>query len=87
MTSPDPDRLAEDELAFCEDWLRNLAAGMRRPRVVMQEYDRRGRVEKAAATYVTACLCNGGVPELADTISAAFADLCAAVRTNGDFRG
>lgn len=36
-------------------------------------------VTRAAEAYVKACLCNGGVPELAHTINEAFSKLAAAV--------
>lgn len=57
--------------------------------VLLAEYDRRGAVEKAAAAYVMACLCDGGsgIAELDRSLDETFAALCEAVRTNGEFRG
>lgn len=49
---------------------------------VIEEYVRRGRVEKAAVAYVMACLCNGGIPELTGTIDEAFQVLAEVVQVD-----
>lgn len=91
---PDPDDLAKAERAW--RWRAehprgiNMSTGQKvQLRMLLAEYDRRGKVEQAASEYMLSCLCNGGTdsPELNADINTKFGALLDAVRTNGEFRG